>query len=266
MSQPNNKIPISESNSIAEQFNAYLELVKLLRRECPWDSAQTNQSIAPLMIEETYEVLEAIRQGDDAAFAKELGDILLHVVLHSVMAEERGAFNLSDVLQKSTEKLIHRHPNVFAPDSDRASKNWEELKMEEGQKSTLDGVPKAMPALLRAERIQHKAARVGFEWAGENDAWDKIHEELGELREELDRDDHEKSVDEFGDFVFALVNLARMKGITAEEAVSRTNDKFTKRFQFIEKKAKELDKPLKNMTLEEMIAFWSEAKKQEHKK
>ncbi len=263
----NNKINIpepKEPKSLIDQFTAYYELVQILREKCPWDNKQTNESIAPLILEEAHEMIEAIHKGKDEDFAKELGDVLLHIVMHSIIAEERGAFGLIDVLEKNRKKLVHRHPHVFGDvnvnGQEEVLQNWEALKMQEGQKSILDGVPKAMPALLRAERIQHKAARVGFDWKERDDVWAKVFEELQEFRDELNINDMEKAKREFGDFLFALVNMARMYGIVAEDELIRTNDKFTQRFQFIEKSAIDSGKILNQMSLEEMDQLWDLAK------
>ncbi len=254
--------------SLSDRFMNFVEIVRILRKKCPWDSEQTNESIAQLLIEETYELIEAIENGDDDEFAKELGDVFLHVVMHAVMAEERGAFNLTDVLKKIQNKLINRHPHVFSDvqvsGSGEVMRNWEKIKMkEQNQESVLDGVPKAMPALLRAERIQFKASRVGFDWEDKEGVWDKVEEEIAELRHELKKGEKEKTYNEFGDVIFALVNAARFEGIIAEESLQKTNDRFTKRFRYIEKKVKSAGKDLKNMTLAEMDELWEEAKKLE---
>ena len=262
--------PVAENpESAVSQFENFIEIVKILRLECPWDRKQTNESIAPLMIEETYEAIDAIYAKDDKEFSKELGDLLLHIVMHAVMAEERGAFSLTDVVKRITEKMIHRHPHVFGDTSVRDEhevlQNWEALKLQEHSqnekpKSTLDGVPNSLPALLRAERIQYKVSRVGFDWTDKNDVWNKIYEELDEFRAELTSGDKEKARQELGDFIFAIVNAARHEGIVAEEALHLTNNKFKSRFQFIEKRALEMGKNLNDMTLEEMDAIWDEAK------
>jgi XTP/dITP diphosphohydrolase len=250
------------------QFENFVEIVKILREECPWDKKQTNESIAHLLIEEAYETIDAIYQKDDAEFSKELGDLLLHIVMHAVMAEQRSAFNLTDVIKAISSKMIFRHPHVFGDvnveNEHEVLKNWEELKKREktdGEfRSTLDGVPKSMPALLRAERIQHKVSKVGFDWDDKEDVWAKVYEELAEFRHELQIGDKENAVKELGDFIFAIVNAARHEGIVAEEALHLTNNKFTARFQFIEKRAIELNKDLNQMSLVEMDEFWDEAK------
>jgi len=249
---------------ICDQFKALVEVIRILRKKCPWDSKQTNESIAHLFVEETYETINAIYEHNDEEFSKELGDIMLHVIMHAVMAEERGAFNLIDVMTKIRKKLIHRHPHVFdnleVNGEEEVVQNWEALKMQEGQRSILDGVPNSLPSLLRAQRIQHKVSRVGFDWENSDGAWEKVFEELNELRREIENKNKEKAVEELGDLLFAIVNTARFEDIVAEEALHLTNNKFTKRFKYIEKKAREIGKKLSEMTLEEMDKLWDEAK------
>lgn len=266
----NNKINAPKPNdpkSLADQFLNFVEIVKILRKECPWDKKQTNESISQLLIEETYEAIDAINKHDDNEFAKELGDILLHIVMHAVMAEERGAFNIIDVLDKIQKKLVHRHPHVFSDvevDGEKdVMKNWENLKIAEGQTSILQGVPKTLPALMRAQRIQYKASKVGFDWDNKNGVWDKIEEELKEFKVEINNENFNRASDELGDIIFAIVNAARFEDVVAEEALQKTNDKFTRRFQYIELKAKEKGKNLSDMTLAEMDYYWEEAKKSE---
>lgn len=258
---------IKNKNNPIEQFERFLEIVKELRIKCPWDAKQTNESIAPLMVEEVYECIEDIYEKNDAGFAKELGDILLHIVLHAVIAEERGAFDMAKVIDNECNKMIHRHPHVFSnvevKDEEEVLQNWEALKMQEGNKSLLEGVPKSLPQLLRAERIQHKVSRVGFDWDNRDDVWDKVFEEIAELKIEIQNDDKEKARQELGDVLFALVNAARHEGLVAEEALQLTNNKFTKRFQFIEAKVLEMGKNMNDMSLEEMDAIWDEAKTME---
>ncbi|MFP4527984.1 MAG: nucleoside triphosphate pyrophosphohydrolase [Candidatus Kapaibacterium sp.] len=263
-----NKPPLpKDPKNPADQFEAFLELVRVLRRDCPWDRKQTNESIAPLMIEETYEALEAIENKDDDEFSKELGDLLLHVVMHAVMAEERGAFNINDVMTRSRLKLVNRHPHVFGDvevtGSENVVRNWEAIKMTEGRKSILEGVPKAMPALLRAERIQHKVSKVGFDWTEKSDVWDKVGEELGEFRQESLAGNRNGAADELGDLLFSIVNAARFDGLVPEESLQRTNNKFSRRFEYIERKAIESGKKLSEMTLGEMDELWNEAKELE---
>lgn len=262
------EVPVpKDPKNLLDQFEAYMQVVRDLRTHCPWDRKQTNESIAHLLIEECYETIDAIHKGDDLEFSKELGDLLLHVTLHAVMAEERGAFDLIDVMTRGREKLVHRHPHVYGgvnvSGEEDVVRNWEALKMKEGKKSILDGVPKNLPSLLRAQRIQHKASKVGFDWDNSEGVWDKIFEEIEEFREEIKTGDREKASKEFGDILFALVNAARFEEIVAEEELQFTNDKFSRRFQYIEKTAKERGLELKKMTLEEMDALWDEAKERE---
>ncbi|MFN4989275.1 MAG: nucleoside triphosphate pyrophosphohydrolase [Ignavibacteria bacterium] len=260
-------IPIpqpEDQHSIKDQFASFVELVTILRRECPWDRKQTHESLSHLFIEEAYEMIDAIESGDDAEFAKELGDLFLHNVMHDVIAEKRGSFSILDVMKKVQEKLIHRHPHVFgeisAHDEETVRKNWEELKMQEGRSSALEGVPNALPALLRAQRIQEKAANVGFDWDEEADVWKKVYEEIHELRAEIEHGDQEKITDELGDVLFSIVNAARFRSIIAEEALQKTSNKFKRRFMSIEQSAQEMGKQLKDMTLKEMDDLWNKAK------
>lgn len=259
--------PKNPNNPIS-QFEAFVELVQILRNECPWDRKQTNESIAPLLIEETYETIDAIHTKDDAEFSKELGDLLLHIVMHAIMAQERNAFDLALVIDKISKKMIYRHPHIFGDISvsnvNEVLENWEKLKKTENSKeikrSTLEGVPNSLPSLLRAERIQHKVSKVGFDWKDKNDVWNKVEEELKELKYELTNNNKEKARQELGDFIFAIVNAARHEGIVAEEALYLTNNKFINRFKYIESKAEEMGKELDQMTLEEMDKLWDEAK------
>lgn len=250
--------------SLLDQLEAFVSIVRILRTDCPWDREQTHESISHLLIEEAYETLDAIKAKDDREFSKELGDLLLHVVMHSVLAEERGAFTLRDVVEKISAKLVHRHPHVFgdaaAEDPGQVLQNWEAQKMKEGRKSILEGVPKQLPALLRAQRMQEKASNVGFDWDNRGDVWAKVEEEFGELKAELHSGNRERAEKEFGDFLFALVNASRFEKFVAEEALQYTNNKFTRRFQYIEAKAKENGLNLKDMTLAEMDVWWDEAK------
>lgn len=261
------KIPVPVNpDDIKELFEKFNELVWILRSECPWDREQTNRSIAQLTIEEAYEAVDAIYKNDDDDFAGELGDLLLHVVMHSIMAEQRGAFTIKDVINKIHHKMVTRHPHVFGEvavaDQHEVLRNWESIKKGEKSKevSILNGVPKNLPALLRAERIQHKASRVGFDWLEKQDMWAKVEEEFAELKEELKNGDQSRKTEEFGDFLFALVNAARYEGIVAEEALQLANNKFTSRFMHIEQRANENARELNKMTLEEMDAYWDEAK------
>ncbi|MBM2813398.1 MAG: Nucleoside triphosphate pyrophosphohydrolase [Ignavibacteria bacterium] len=259
------EVPLAmREDRLGDQFETFTDIVKILRIHCPWDREQTNESIAHLIIEESYEALEAIQKKDDKEFAKELGDLLLHIVMHSVMAEERGAFGLLDVMKLIQEKIVFRHPHVFrdvnVSGQDEVVQNWEALKKLEGKKSTLDGVPFAMPSLLRAERIQHKASKVGFDWDDKKEVWKKVEEELLELKEAALAGDSEKAKEELGDLLFSIVNAARFDKIVAEEALQFTNSKFIRRFKFIEESAAQAGRDMKDMSLAEMDALWDEAK------
>lgn len=265
MSQGGIEIPKANNpNDIKDQFEALVEIIRILRRECPWDKKQTNESIAHLTIEEAYETIAAIQENDDKEFAKELGDLTLHIIMHAVMAEERNAFTLLDVLIKIQEKLVNRHPHVFGEiqvsGEEEVLNNWESLKMKEGKKSILEGVPITLPALLRAERIQQKVSRRGFDWENKEDMWNKVFEEIEEFKKEALIGNREKAKEEFGDILFALVNAARFEEIVPEEALQVTNNKFTKRFNYVEEKVKESGKSFEEFTLEELDVFWDEAK------
>lgn len=264
------KVPTpADPSALEDQFMALVEIVRLLRRECPWDREQTHQSISHLLIEEAYETLDAIERGDDAEFKKELGDVLLHVVMHSIIAEERGKFTLADVIEHVAQKLVRRHPHVFGDvavsDAHQVKQNWEQLKMQEGRRSILDGVPRHLPALLRAQRMQEKAAHVGFDWKSSDDVWDKVSEELAELRQEA-TGESAAIAEEFGDFLFALVNAARHAGLVAETALQHANDKFQRRFQYVEQQALQRGTPLDAYTLEQMDLWWNQAKQQEQER
>ncbi|MBL7998080.1 MAG: nucleoside triphosphate pyrophosphohydrolase [Candidatus Kapabacteria bacterium] len=256
---------ISDPENLYDRLHQFVEIVKILRTDCPWDREQTHDSISHLLIEEAYETIDAIKSGNDAEFRKELGDILLHVVMHSVLAEERGAFTLKDVVQGISEKLVHRHPHVFGDevsnDASQVLKKWESQKMKEGRTSILEGVPRHVPGLLRAQRMQEKAAGVGFDWDNRDDVWNKVEEELRELKHEIQRGEKEKTEAEFGDFFFALVNAARFENIVAEEALQQTNAKFARRFQFIEERVRQEGRDIASLTLGEMDAIWDEAKR-----
>jgi MazG family protein len=256
--------PADPSNTLSA-MQAFVDLVRILRADCPWDQKQTHDSISHLLIEEAYETLEAIRSGNDAEFAKELGDLLLHVVMHAVIAEQRGAFSLRDVIMFEFTKLVNRHPHIFGDErADTESKvleNWEKLKMKEGRESVLDGVPKSLPAALRAQRVQEKAANVGFDWDDQRDVWNKVREELGELEAELTAGDAAAAQREFGDLMFALVNAARHSNIVAEDALHGTVNRFMGRFRFIERAVAAQGRAMTDCTLAELDALWDEAKR-----
>jgi len=253
------------------KFNEFVSLVKRLRKECPWDKEQTNDSIKAATIEEAYEVVEAIDEKNYDELKKELGDLLLHVVFHTVIAEESSHFTIDDVINTISDKLIRRHPHVFGDTiikgSEEVKKNWEKIKLSEGRKSILDGVPNSLPALQKAHRLQEKAAKVGFDWEKKEDVWKKVIEEIQEMHEieELKKNSNDESLqikleDEIGDVFFALVNYARFLNVNPENALRKTNEKFVKRFNYIEEKLKENNKSIEQSNLEEMDKYWNESK------
>lgn len=248
----------------SRNFEDLVQLVSILRKECPWDRNQTHESIKDNLIEEAYEAIEALDNQDFQEFEKELGDILLHVVFHSKMASETGTFNIADVIYTLMEKLIRRHPHVFGDvkvgDEEQVAENWENIKLKEGKKSTLDGLPARLPALIRARRMQEKAANVGFDWPHWDQAWEKLGEELQEFKQALSANNPDDLAEEFGDLLFSLVNVSRYFDLNAEDSLRKTNAKFEHRFRYIEKKLKEQNKKLKDATLEEMDVYWNEAK------
>lgn len=252
-------------NEKLKAFERLLNIMDDLREKCPWDKKQTNETLRNLSIEEVYELSDAILNKDNQNIKEELGDLFLHLVFYSKIGEEQNAFNVADVLNAVADKLIHRHPHIYADTKaeteDEVLRNWEKLKLKEGKKSILEGVPKSMPALNKAVRLQEKTAKVGFEWDNIEQVWDKVEEEQTELKEAVAFNDHDKIEDEFGDLLFALVNYSRYLKIDPEAALERTNKKFKKRFEFIEQKAKELGKDITTMSLEEMDEIWNEAKK-----
>ena len=251
-----------------DRLNAYADfvaIVRQLRRDCPWDREQTHESVKHLLIEEAYETVEAINDGDADELKKELGDVLLHVVFHSVIAEQNGTFTLRDVIEAETEKLVRRHPHVFGDvqveGTDEVLQNWEQIKMQEGKTSVLQGVPRHLPALLRAYRVQQKAAGVGFDFPEAAGAWEKVKEEIGEFEHlaTASASGEEKEA-EFGDLLFALVNYARFAGLNPENALQRTNAKFARRFQYIEKRLAERGQAFSDVDLGAMDGLWDEAK------
>jgi tetrapyrrole methylase family protein / MazG family protein len=248
------------------EFERFVRVVRRLRRDCPWDREQTHQSIRHSLIEEAYEVVESLDGNDLPALRNELGDILLHVVLHATMAEQADEFTLRDVLKEVNEKLIRRHPHVFgtttAATAGDVTLNWERLKMSEGRTSVLDGVPGGLPALQRALRVQERAAKVGFDWEKLEDVWKKVEEETQELRQALASGDAAEAEEEFGDFLFAMVNYGRYLGIHPENALRRTVDKFIRRFHYIEAELRRRGKDPAESTLAEMDEIWNEAKRE----
>jgi MazG family protein len=248
----------------SKKFEDLIELVSILRKECPWDRKQTHHSIKDNLVEEAYEAIDALDNNDFDEFKKEIGDLLLHVVFHSNIASETDTFDIGDVIYTLMEKLIRRHPHVFGEEAvsgeTQVAENWENIKLKEGKKSTLDGLPNHLPALIRAQRMQEKAANVGFDWPEWKLAWEKIDEELNEFKEALQENDVNASSEEFGDVLFSMVNVARYFNLVAEDSLRQTNKKFEKRFKFIESELKKSNKTLKEATLEEMDELWNQAK------
>ena len=276
-------------------FGRLLDVLDTLRENCPWDKKQTNESLRANTIEETFELADALMKDDEANICKELGDVLLHVCFYARIGDEKGQFDIADVCDKLTDKLIFRHPHVYHPSqvgkaeprplpyvpdeatgneadgmqnaktSQQVIENWEQIKLKEkdGNKSVLSGVPDALPSLIKAYRIQDKARNVGFDWEDKGDVWAKVREELGELEEELRCDDKERSKEELGDFLFSVINAARLYHINPDTALEITNNKFIRRFNYIEQHSIKVGKPLTEMTLEEMDKLWLEAKKNE---
>ncbi len=242
-----------------------LTIMNELREQCPWDRKQTLQSLRHLTIEETYELGDAILDNDLEEVKKELGDLLLHIVFYAKIGSETNDFDIADVANGICEKLISRHPHIYGDvdveNEEDVKRNWENLKLKEGKKSVLEGVPRSLPALVKASRIQDKVAGVGFDWEEPHQVFEKLQEELAELQVEIEARDQEKIEAEFGDVMFSMINYARFLKVDAESALERTNKKFIKRFQYLEQKAKENTKALRDMTLGEMDTFWEEAKK-----
>ncbi len=255
---------MAEERKPSSSFTDLVEIVKILRKECPWDRKQTHESIKDNLIEEAYEAVEAIDTGDFDELKKELGDVLLHVVFHSRMADEKSNFTIDDVIYSIQEKLIRRHPHVFgdedAEDENQVAENWESIKMKEGKSSVLEGIPKQLPALIRAQRMQEKAANVGFDWPEFSQVWKKLEEELQEFREALEKGNPPKSREEFGDLLFSLVNVGRFYDLNAEDSLRSTNRKFIERFQYIEQQLDKENKEISGVSLEEMDKHWNNAK------
>ena len=278
-----------------QAFGRFLDVLDALRANCPWDKKQTNESLRPNTIEETYELCDALIKNDIPDICKELGDVLLHICFYAKIAEEQAQFDMADVCNALTRKMITRHPHVyhpsqidaedpkplpFVPDNlspaDRGEKittvtqvleNWEQIKLKEkdGNESVLSGVPEALPSVIKAYRIQDKARNVGFDWEDRQDVWKKVREELDELERELNKEDKERSTEELGDFLFAVINAARLYKLNPDNALEKTNRKFIDRFNYIEAHSIKMGKPLKDMTLAEMDQLWNEAKQQENK-
>ncbi len=251
-------------------FTRLLTIMDDLRLNCPWDKKQTLESLRHLTIEETYELSDAILSNDMPEIKKELGDIMLHLVFYARIASETNDFNIADVLNGVCDKLVNRHPHIYSDtevqDENDVKRNWEKIKLKEGNRSVLGGVPASLPALVKASRIQEKARGVGFDWEEKQQVWAKVEEEIREFKNEFNAEDnsaidHEKAEAEFGDLLFSLINYARFININPEDALEKTNRKFIKRFQYLESKAAETGRSLQNMSLAEMDIFWEEAKK-----
>lgn len=252
-------------------FGQLLDVLDELRVKCPWDAKQTYESLRPHTIEEVYELCDAIMQKEPMEIQKELGDVLEHVIFYTILGREEGKFDIADVCIKEKEKLVFRHPHIYgdktANSGDEVSLLWEQVKQKEkdGNKTVLSGVPSSLPSLIKAYRIQDKARNVGFDWEQREDVWNKVQEELNELKAELMKGDKEHSEEELGDFIFSVVNAARLYKINPDTALEKTNQKFTRRFNYVEQKAKEQGKNLSELTLTEMDALWNEAKLLEKK-
>lgn len=251
-----------------EAFGRLLDVLDTLREKCPWDRKQTNESLRPNTIEETYELCDALINNDTMNICKELGDVLLHVCFYAKIGSEQEQFDIADVCNKLCDKLIYRHPHVYgdsvAESSGDVVKSWEQLKLKEkdGNKTLLSGVPASLPSLIKAYRIQDKARNVGFDWEKKEDVWNKVKEEIEEYQAEIDKMDQEKATNEFGDLLFSLINAARLYHINPDNALERTNQKFIRRFNYVEQQTLKQERSLKDMTLEDMDSLWNEAKKQ----
>ena len=263
-----------------EAFGRLLDVLDDLREKCPWDRKQTNDSLRPNTIEETFELCDALMKNDAQNICKELGDVIMHVMFYALMASEKGDFDIADVCNAEADKLIFRHPHVYPPvsedikkegfqqvaDSDQVLQNWEQIKLKEkdGNKRVLSGVPNALPSLIKAYRIQDKVRNVGFDWEQKEDVWHKVREELNELEVELRKENREGATQELGDFLFSVINAARLYDLNPDNALELTNQKFIQRFNYVEDVAIKQNKSLKAMSLSEMDELWNEAKKHEH--
>ena len=256
---------MSDKTSQLKAFERLLIIMDELREQCPWDKKQTMQTLRHLTIEEVYELGDAILDNDLDEVKKELGDVLLHIVFYSKIGSESNSFDIADVCNSICDKLIERHPHIYSDvvveNEDDVKRNWEQLKLKEGKKSVLEGVPKSLPAMVKSNRIQDKVAGVGFDWEEPNQVFEKVEEELAELQTEIHSGNQDKIEAEFGDVLFSMINYARFLKVDPESALERTNKKFIKRFQYLEQKSKELNTPLSDMTLAEMDVYWEEAKK-----
>ena len=251
-------------NEKLKAFERLLNIMDDLRAKCPWDQQQTFESLRHLTIEEVYELGDAILENNAENIKKELGDILLHIIFYAKIAAEKNMFDIADVINRECEKLIHRHPHIYGDkkveSAEQVSKNWEQLKLKEGNKSVLEGVPASLPSMVKAMRIQEKARSSGFDWETKDQVWEKVLEELNEFKSEAEKGNSDRMKNEFGDLIFSLINYARFIGVNPEEALERTNIKFIKRFKYIENSANENGRKLHDMTLTEMDKIWDEAK------
>jgi XTP/dITP diphosphohydrolase len=260
---------MNDRNKSLEEFNRLLDIINELREKCPWDIKQTNESLRKLTIEETYELSESIFSGSDAEIKNELGDLMLHIVFYAKIGSEKGAFTMADVLKGINNKLIYRHPHVFGDvkvtGASEVEENWEQLKIKEdnGYKPVLSGVPSSLPAIIKANRIQEKVRGVGFDWEKREQIWDKVLEEISELKEEIENHNTESIESELGDVLFSIINASRLYGIDPEAALEKTNRKFIKRFNYLEKKTLTKGISLHDMSLDEMNVIWEEAKKED---
>lgn len=250
-----------------EAIGRMLDVLDILREKCPWDAKQTNESLRANTIEEVFELSDAIIEENTTDLKKELGDVLLHIAFYSKIAEEKGDFDIADVADALCEKLIFRHPHVFGDahvdNASQVSQNWEQIKLKEngGNKTVLAGVPNSLPSMIKANRIQEKARNVGFDWDTPEQVWDKVQEEIQEVETEIKSKDQERLESEFGDLLFSVINAARLYGVNPDNALEKTNKKFIHRFNYLEHKAKEMGRSLKEMSLDEMDSIWNEAKK-----
>ncbi len=251
-------------------FNRLLNIMDDLREKCPWDKKQTFETLRHLTIEETYELTDAIFDRDLEEIKKELGDVLLHIVFYAKLGSEENAFDIADICNAISDKLVMRHPHIYADvhvdNEEDVKKNWEKLKLKEGNTSVLSGVPKSLPAMIKAMRIQEKAKGVGFDWDNADQVWDKVEEEMNEFQAEVQKDDVQKMEEEFGDVLFSMINYARFKNINPEDALEKTNKKFIYRFQYLEQEVQKDGKQLSDLTLEEMDVYWNRAKIEKQKK
>lgn len=254
----------------SDSFIGFIKVLDTLREKCPWDAKQTNESLRPNTIEEVYELSDALLKDDTTNIKKELGDVLLHIAFYAKIAEEKNLFDISDVCKSLTDKLIFRHPHIYgnveADSPEQVSQNWEQIKLKEkgGNKTVLAGVPTSLPSLIKAARIQEKAANIGFDWEERHQVWEKVKEEINEVENEISKNNHRNMEEEFGDLLFAIVNAARLYGVNPDTALERTNQKFIQRFTHIEEMALKEGRNIRDLSLEEMENYWQDAKKQSH--